>query len=94
VVICTCCACGTSVHVVLCACCTCCVVYMRYYVCAWCSHHIMTCVFIVLYFIYVYVLFYTLSIGVCILLWCKPDVGVCIVLCFTIGVGVCIVCQV
>ena len=56
VVLCTCCTYGTSVHVVLCACCTCCVAGMWYYVCALCSHGIMTCVFIVLYSVYIYVL--------------------------------------
>jgi len=54
----------------------------------------MTCVFVVLYFVYVYILCFTLGVGVCIVLWCTPDVGVCIMLCCTLGVGVCIVCQV
>jgi len=48
--------CVHVVHAVLCACHTCCVVYMWYYVCAWCSRGIMTCVFVVLYSVYVYVL--------------------------------------
>lgn len=46
---CTCCTYGTGVNVVLCACRTYCVAGMRYYVCALCSHGIMTYVFIMLY---------------------------------------------
>jgi len=46
---------GTGVHVVLCACHTCCVADMRYYVCALCNRGILTCVFVMLYFVYVYV---------------------------------------
>ena len=61
------CTCGTGVHVGLSACCTCCVVGMRYYVCALCSHGIVTYAFIVLCYIYVF------------LLYCTPDVGVCVV---------------
>jgi len=51
-------------------------------------------VFVVLYYVYVFVLCCTPSVGVCIVLWCTPNVGVCIVLCCTLGVGVCVVCQV
>ena len=47
--------------------CTCGVADMRYYVCALFSCRIVTCVFIVLYYVYVYVL------------CCMPGVGVCIV---------------
>jgi len=90
--LCTCCTYGIGVHVLLCACHTCCVVGMQYDVCALCSHGIVTCVFIVLYFVYMYEFCYTLDVGVCIVLWCTPDVGVCIVLCCTLGVGVCVVC--
>ena len=54
----------------------------------------MTCVFVVLYYVYIFVLCCRPRVGVCIVLWCTPDVGVCIVLCCTLGVGVCIVCQV
>jgi len=81
VVLCTCCTYSTGVHVVLCAYHTCCVVGMRYYVCALCSCGIVTCVFVVLYSVYVYVLCFTLGVGVCIVLWCTRDVGLCIVLC-------------
>ena len=55
-VLCTCCRYGTGVNVVLCKCHTCGVAGMWYYVCALCSRGIMTCVFIVLHFVYVYVL--------------------------------------
>jgi len=65
VVLCTCCIGGTSVHVVLFACRTCCVVYMQYYICALCSHGIMTSVFVVLYSVYVYILCCTLGVSVC-----------------------------
>ena len=65
VVLCTCYTYGTSVHVVLCACHTYCVVGIQYYVCALCIHGIMTCVFIVLYFVYVYLLCRTPGVGVC-----------------------------
>ena len=51
VVLCTCCTYGTGVHVVLCACNRCHALHMLYYVCALCSRGIMTCVFIVLYFV-------------------------------------------
>jgi len=62
---CTCCTYGTGVHVVLCACRTCCVMGIRYYVCALCSCGIVSCVFIVLYSLYVYVLCHTSSVVVC-----------------------------
>ena len=58
VVLCTHFAYGTSIHEVLCACRTCCVAEMWNYVCAWYSRGIVTCVFVVLYSIYVYVLCY------------------------------------
>jgi len=61
-------------------CCVHAVLYMR--LCTWCSCGIMTCVFVMLYSMYVYVL------------CCTSGVGVCIVLCYTLGVGVCIVCKV
>ena len=54
---------------------------MRYYVCALCSRGIVTYVFIELYLVYVFVLCFTLGVGICIVWWCTPDVGVCIVLC-------------
>jgi len=94
VVLCTCCTYGTGVRVVLCACHTCCVEGMWYYVCALCSHGIVTCVFVVLYFVYVYELCCTSRISEFIMWWCTPDVGICLVLHCTLGVGVCIVCQV
>ena len=53
------------VHVVLCAYRTCCVVYMWYYVCALCSHAIMTCVFIMLYVTYMYCVVH--QVKVCVL---------------------------
>lgn len=56
VVLCTCCKYGTGLHVVLCACRTCCVVGMQYYVCALCSHGIVTGSFVMLYVVHVYVL--------------------------------------
>jgi len=66
VVLFACCTYGTGVHVVLCTCHTCCVTGMRYYVCALHSHGIMTYVFIVLYFVYVFVLCCELGVGVCV----------------------------
>lgn len=66
---CTHCAGGTGVYMVLCSCHTCCVVYMWYNVCVSCSCGIMTCVFIFLYFVYVYVLCGTLdAVGIFVLL--------------------------
>ena len=56
VVICTCCTYSTGVHVVLCACHTCYVAGMWYYVCAFCSHGIVSCVFVMLYSVYIYLL--------------------------------------
>jgi len=86
VVLCTCCIGAIDVHVVLCACRTCCVVYMRYYICAFCRGGIVTSVWIVLYFVYIDVL------------CCTPDAGVCVVvyvrcrcICFMSGVGACII---
>jgi len=55
VVLCTCCTYDTTTHVVLCACHTCCVEGMWYYVCALCSHGIMTYAFIMLNSIYIFV---------------------------------------
>ena len=73
------------VHVVQVVLCTGGVVYMWYYVhvihvalcacgtvlCVLCSHCIMTCVFIVLYSIYVYVLCCTPGVGVCVMLYTR-----------------------
>ncbi len=87
----TCCTYGTGVHVVLCTCHTCYIVGMWYCVCVMCSCGIVTCVFVVLYYVYVYLLCCTSGVGVCIMFWCTPDVGVCIVFCCTLGVGVCVV---
>lgn len=56
VVLCTCCTYGIGVHVVLCVCRTCCVVGVWYYIRALCSRGIVTCVFIMLYSVYVYLL--------------------------------------
>ena len=69
VVLCTYCTYGTGVHVVLCACHTCCVAGMRYYVYTLCSCGILTCVFIVLYYVYVFVLCCTSS--VCVWIVCQ-----------------------
>lgn len=44
VVLCTCCIYGIGARVVMCACGICCVVGLWYYICALCSHGIMTCV--------------------------------------------------
>lgn len=91
------CKCGTygiGVHVVLCACHTCHVEGMRYYICASSSLGILTCLFVMLYYVYVYVLCCTSRLGICIVLWCTSDVGACIVSCCTLGVGVCVLCQV
>jgi len=73
------CTCGTCaamyimhmlycVHVVHVMYCTCGIV-----LCALFSHCIVTCVFVVLYTVYVYVLCYTLGVGVCVVLYvgCK-----------------------
>ena len=79
-VLCTCYTYGTGVHVVLCACPICCVVGMWYYICALFIRGIMTCVFIVMYYVYVCVLCSRLDVGVCIVLCCTPGVGVCVVL--------------
>ena len=70
--------CVHVVHVVL--------VYMRYYVCAWCIHGIMTCVFPVLYFMqYMYV----------VVLYTRCTcVSTCIVWRCTSGIGACALCQV
>jgi len=54
----------------------------------------MTCVLIMVYIVYIYVLCCTSSLSVCIVWWCTPDVGICIVLCCTLGVGACVVYQV
>lgn len=62
-------------------------VYMWHY--AMCSPYIVTCVFIELYSVYVYVLCCTLCVGVHIVFCCTLGVGVCIVLYGTPGVGVC-----
>ena len=76
-VLCTCCAYGTSIHVVLCGCCTCCVMDMRYYVCAWCSDGIIIrCV--VIYICICIVLCCTTNVGVCVVLYCTPGIGVCV----------------
>ena len=79
-VLCMCCKYGTSVHVVWCACRTCCVEGMRYYVCALCSHGIMTCVFVMLYSVYVYVFCYTLSVGICVMMYIQCGNMYCVVL--------------
>jgi len=94
VVLCTCCTCVIGVHVVLGACLRCCVVYMQYHVYELCSRGIMTCVFIVMYIVYVYVLCCTSGVSECIVWWCTPNVGIWVVLHYTVGVGVCVVCQV
>jgi len=65
VILCTCCTYGTGVHVVLCTCHTCCVAAMWYYVCALCNRGIASCVFVVLYSVYIYVLCCTSGVGVC-----------------------------
>ena len=57
--------CGTGAHVGLSACSTC-VVGMWYYVCALCSHGIMTYVFIVLHSRHTFVLYCTPGVGVCV----------------------------
>jgi len=94
VVLCTCCTCSTGVHAVVCAYHTCCVVYIWYYVCAWCTRDIMKRVFVAFYSVYVYVLGSTSGVGVCIMFLCTLDVGPCTVLGCTLGVGVCVICKV
>ena len=64
-----------GIHVVLCTCNT---MYVHCVVMA------LTCVFNLLYIVYVYLLCYKYT----------PDVCVCIVLCCILGVDVCVVCQV
>ena len=91
VVLCTFCTYGTGVHVVLCACNACCVASMWYYVCVLCSCGIVTCVLVLLYSIYVYVLCCTSGVGVCIVWWCTLDVGICIVLFCTPGGCMCVI---
>lgn len=80
-VLCTCCTYVTRVHVALCTCHTCFVADMWYYESALCIHCIMTHVFIVLYFVYIFMLFSTLGVSVSFVLWCTLNVGVCVVLC-------------
>ena len=88
-----------DVHAALCTCCAdgsmymwyCGIVHMWYCVIVLrglCSHCIMTCIFFVLYSVYVYVLCCTLGVGVCIVLWCTLGVGVCIVWCHTLCLDV------
>jgi len=89
------------VHVVLRACHACCVMYMWYCVCELCSHGIMTCVFSMLYLVYIYVFYCTSSVGVCALLYigcryvlcCTPGVAAYNVWCFMLCVSV-FVCDV
>jgi len=66
--------------VLVCTCGIVCMLYMSYYVCAFCSHGIMTCAFVVLYYVYVCVLFCTPYVRVCIVLCCTLDVGECVVM--------------
>ena len=77
VVLCTSCTYGTGVRVVLCSCHTWFVVVMLYYVCALCSCGIVTCVFPVLYFTYIFV--FCLTPCVVVLMYCvvKCQVQVC-----------------
>jgi len=78
VVLCTFCMYGTGVNVVLGACRTCCVVGRWYYVCAFCSHGIVTCIHCVEPCVCI-VLCYTLGLGVCLLIYIKCRCMHCVV---------------
>jgi len=88
--------CHTGVRVGFSACHTWCVSGMQYYVCALCSHGIVTYAFIVLHSRHIFVLCCTLGVGVCILLCIGCRHMYCIVytscrcMCCMLGVSACI----